>query len=161
MYASRCLNVLIGNTFLAIKTSISINSLAPGSFEWNFTRIIFKLISVISGWGISCEIALRWMPLALTDYKSTLVQVMAWCRQATSYYLNQCWARSPTPGPNELNVRRIRLYNPKRYFVTITQQGNNEPFVMAHNQTNINQNQNGIVPILGDRNRAVNSISQC
>ena len=28
---------------------------------------------------------------------STLVQVMAWCRQATSHYLNQCWPRSPTP----------------------------------------------------------------
>ena len=26
-----------------------------------------------------------------------LVQVMAWCRQATSHYLNQCWSRSPTP----------------------------------------------------------------
>ena len=25
------------------------------------------------------------------DDKSTLVQVMAWCRQATSHYLNQCW----------------------------------------------------------------------
>ena len=23
--------------------------------------------------------------------RSTLVQVMAWCRQATSHYLNQCW----------------------------------------------------------------------
>ena len=32
-----------------------------------------------------------------TDDKSTLVQVMAWCRQATSHYLNQCWPRSPTP----------------------------------------------------------------
>ena len=33
----------------------------------------------------------------LTDDKSTLVQVMAWCHQATSHYLNQCWPRSPTP----------------------------------------------------------------
>ena len=47
--------------------------------------------------GISYEIALRWMPLNLSDEKSTLVQVMAWCRQATSHYLNQCWPRSPTP----------------------------------------------------------------
>ena len=36
------------------------------------------------------------MPQDLTD-KSTLVQVMAWCCQATSHYLNQCWPRSPTP----------------------------------------------------------------
>ena len=33
----------------------------------------------------------------LTDDKSTLVQVMAWSRQATSHYLDQCWPRSPTP----------------------------------------------------------------
>ena len=37
------------------------------------------------------------MPQDLTDDKSTLVQVMAWCRQATSHYLNQCWPISPTP----------------------------------------------------------------
>ena len=33
------------------------------------------------GWSISYEIALRWMPLELTDDKSTLVQAMACCRQ--------------------------------------------------------------------------------
>ena len=37
------------------------------------------------------------MPQDLTDDKSTLVQVMAWYREATSHYLNQCWPRSPTP----------------------------------------------------------------
>ena len=31
-----------------------------------------------------------------SDDKSTLVQVMAWCRQATSYYLIQWWTRSLT-----------------------------------------------------------------
>ena len=49
------------------------------------------------GWGISYEIALRWTPLDLTDDKSTLVQVMAWCRQATSHYLSQFWPRSMSP----------------------------------------------------------------
>ena len=33
----------------------------------------------------------------LTDGKSTLVQVMAWCRQAASHYLSQCWPRSLSP----------------------------------------------------------------
>ena len=33
----------------------------------------------------------------LTDNKSTLVQVMAWCRQATSHYLSQCWLSSFLP----------------------------------------------------------------
>ena len=48
-------------------------------------------------WGISCKIVLRWMPLDLTDDNSTFVQVMAWCRQATSHYLSQCWPRFMSP----------------------------------------------------------------
>ena len=52
---------------------------------------------VINGWDIPCEIALIWMSLDFTDDKSTLVQVMAWCRQATSHYLSQCWPRSLSP----------------------------------------------------------------
>ena len=47
--------------------------------------------------GISCEIALIWMSLNLTEDQSTLVQVMAWCRQTPSHYLSQCWARSLSP----------------------------------------------------------------
>ena len=69
-----------------------------------------SLTLVNGGWGISYEIALRWMPQDLTDEKSTLVQVMAWCRQATSHYLSQCWPRSLSPygvtTPNEL--KRLR-----------------------------------------------------
>ena len=74
-----------------------INSLAPGKFEWNFRHIIFKQILVIDDWGISSEIALTWKPQDLTDDKSTLVQIMAWCRQATSHYLSQCRPRSMSP----------------------------------------------------------------
>ena len=33
----------------------------------------------------------RWAAQGATDDKSTLVQPMTWCRQATSQYLNQCW----------------------------------------------------------------------
>ena len=50
-----------------------------------------------NGCDISSEIALTWTSLDLSDDKSTLVQVMAWCRQATSHYLNQCWPRSLPP----------------------------------------------------------------
>ena len=74
----------------------SINSLAPGKFEWKFRYLIFLIILVTDGQGISCELAFRWMSLDLTD-KSTLVQVMAWCRQATSHYLSQCSSRSLSP----------------------------------------------------------------
>ena len=83
--------------WLEHKHSWKINSLAPGQFEWNFRYVIFKQILVIDGWGISCEIALIWMSRDFTDDQSTLVQVMAWCRQATSHYLSQCWPRSMSP----------------------------------------------------------------
>ena len=66
------------------------SSLAPEKFEWNFRHLIFKQISVIDGCGISCEIALMWMSLDFIGDQSTLVQVMAWCRQATSQY--STWA---------------------------------------------------------------------
>ena len=46
---------------------------------------------------------LRLMPQDLTDDKSTLVQVMAWCRQATNHYLNRCWPRSMSS--DGINIR--------------------------------------------------------
>ena len=73
------------------------NSLAPRKFEWHFIYVIFRWILVVGGWGISCEIALILMSLHFTDDQSTLVQVMAWCRQATSHYLSQCWPTSLSP----------------------------------------------------------------
>ena len=38
---------------------------------------------------------------------------MAWCHQATSHYLNQCWPRSPLPslGNNELNMTAHFTYH--------------------------------------------------
>ena len=59
--------------------------------------VIFKIILVIGGRGNSCVIDLKWMSLGTGLDKSTLVQLMAWCRQATSHYLNQCWHRSMSP----------------------------------------------------------------
>ena len=41
-------------------------------------------------WRITSETALRWTAQDFTNDKATLVQVMAWCRQTTSYYLDQC-----------------------------------------------------------------------
>ena len=46
---------------------------------------------------LTCAILLIWTSLGFTDNKSTLVPVMAWCHQATSHYLNQCWPRSKPP----------------------------------------------------------------
>ena len=54
---------------------VDFNSLAPGRFQFNFGKKIFKLTLVNGGWDISYEIALRWMPQDLTEDKSTLIQV--------------------------------------------------------------------------------------
>ena len=43
------------------------------------------------------KIVVRWLPKNSIDDESTLVLVMAWCRQATSHYLSQCWLRSMSP----------------------------------------------------------------
>ena len=68
----------------------------------DFNKILEKqfssyIILVTDGYDISSDIALRWTLLDLSGDKSTLVQVMAWCRQATSHYLNQCWPRFLPP----------------------------------------------------------------
>ena len=66
---------------------LNINSLAPGKCSY------FKIL--ISGHTLqikimrnSSEISLRWMPQNTSDDKSTLVQVMGLCHQATSHYLS-------------------------------------------------------------------------
>ena len=51
-----------------------------------------------------------WMSMDFTDDQSTLVQVMAWCRQATSHYLSQCWTRSLMPS----GVTRPQWFNRKQ-----------------------------------------------
>ena len=70
---------------------------APGRSGCDFKNVIFNLVLLIGLFRSSYVNVLRWMPQDLTDDKSTLVQVMAWCHQATSHYLNQCWQRSPMP----------------------------------------------------------------
>ena len=65
--------------------------------------MIFKLIRYDDSLGTHCEITLMWIPQNLTNKKSTLVQVMAWCCQAPSHYLSQCWCRfMSTFGMNKL-----------------------------------------------------------
>ena len=76
-----------------------LNSLSngPGRPGCHFKTAIFNLLLLIGIFTSSKDNAFRWMPWDLTDDKSTLVQVMAWCHQATSYYLSQCWPRSMSP----------------------------------------------------------------
>ena len=79
------------------RSILQFNSLAPGGFENIFQNVFFKLISWIDTLSNSCETALRSMLQNPSDDKSTLVQVMAWCRQAASHYLSQCCPRSLSP----------------------------------------------------------------
>ena len=76
---------------------IFINSLVPGRSAWDFKNIIFNFVLLIGKVRSSYNDAFRWMLRDLTDDKSTLVQVMAWCRQAASHYPSQSWPRSMTP----------------------------------------------------------------
>ena len=73
------------------------NSLAPGRSECHSKNIIFNLVLLIGSFRSSHNNALRWMSQDLTDDKSTLVQVMAWCLQETNLYLSQCWLSSLSP----------------------------------------------------------------
>ena len=91
---------------------VRINSLAPGRFQYNRRKIIFKLILVTDGSDISSEIVRRLTSRDLSDDKSTLVQVMGWCLQATSHCMNQCWPRSLPP----YGVTRPQWVNDRIWF---------------------------------------------
>ena len=75
-------------------TPISLHTLTRWQLgELDAIKKNFSLVLLISIFRYSHDNAFQWMPQDLTD-KSTLVQVMAWCRQATSHYLSQCWLSS-------------------------------------------------------------------
>ena len=71
-----------------------VKSLVAGRSGWDLKNANFSLVLLIDTFRSSHDNALRWKPWDFTDDKSTLVQVMAWCRQATSHFLRQCWPRS-------------------------------------------------------------------
>ena len=75
-------------------TRSNVNSLAPGRSECDSKNAIFNPVLLFGIFRSTHDNAHRWMPQNLTDDKSTLVQVMAWCRLATSHYPNQCWFSS-------------------------------------------------------------------
>ena len=50
----------------------------------------------IALWWMSQDLALRWMPQDLTNDKSALIQVLAWCHQSINHFLNHCQHRSTT-----------------------------------------------------------------
>ena len=83
-------------------THLSLEAVAVISNVW-FSNLLYRNVA----WALtmklhsgdccpSCNI-LTQMSQDLTEDKSTLIRVMAWSHQATSYYLNQCWLRSMMP----------------------------------------------------------------
>ena len=78
--------------------------------EWRFTTSIAGLdtrsCNTILCYGMleikfmcdSCEFWVRWIPHNSIDVKSTSIDELAWCRQATNHYLCKYWA-------NNLKVR--------------------------------------------------------
>ena len=85
---------LTGEQWFHNLEKLGVNSLASGRPGCHFKTAIFNLVLLIGILTSSKDDTLRWMPRNLMDNKSTLVQVMAWCRQTTSHYLSQCWPRS-------------------------------------------------------------------
>ena len=76
---------------------IIVNSLAPGRPGCHFETAIFNLFY----WLVSSN-RLRMMPWdecqGTSPVKSQYwFRLMAWCRQATSHYLSQCWPGSMSP----------------------------------------------------------------
>ena len=74
----------------------------------DFKCALLQHIAMNNVKSISRNIALRWIPPVITDDKSTLVQVMAWCRQATSHYLSQYWPDGVT-GPQWVNSLTLHV----------------------------------------------------
>ena len=71
-----------------------INSLPPGRCSCRSKCVIFKDDLIIGAFNISNKMTVRWMPQDLIGDRLKLVHVMAWCRQALSHNLNQCWPSS-------------------------------------------------------------------
>ena len=83
-------------------------------FDMQFSHWCYQFMDGV----IALEIADRCLSQDFTDDKSILVEVMAWCRQATSHYPSQCCPRSLLP----YSVTRPQWVNPSgvEYIVSNT-----------------------------------------
>ena len=60
-----------------------------------------------------CISGKRTMPQKLTNVKSTLLQIKAWCHQATRHFLSQCWPSHMT----QYGVKMPQWGNSIRYYL--------------------------------------------
>ena len=96
-----------------------INSLSPGGYDFDFKCVLIKCVVVITVMSNSTVNAFDWMAQYSTDNKSTLVQVMAWCHQATSHYLKQ-WCHMVLLGHNKLNMAPVLLLGGIQLYKCVT-----------------------------------------
>ena len=88
-----------------------VKSMALEGFEWSFRLVIFKPNLMIGGWGIACEIAVRWMSLVLTD-DVNIGPGNGLVLYGTKPLPSQCWVRFMSPygttKPQWVNTLRPR-----------------------------------------------------
>ena len=94
-------NIHDGLSLFCLK-DLCINWLSSGCVVVILIVLLWGSLKVVS---TSCKFAHRWMSQTTFGDKSTLVQVMAWWRQAASHYLSQCWSRCISLSQNDLNIR--------------------------------------------------------
>ena len=68
-----------------------LNTLRPRQNGRHFTDDIFKCIFLNENISILTKISLNFVPKGRINNIQALVQIMAWCWQATNHYLNQWW----------------------------------------------------------------------
>ena len=81
-----------------------LNSLSHAGCCFNLKCVIFKGMTVITFMSFSSATAFKWMAKDPTNEKSKFAWVMAWCYEATSQYLNQCWKNSTPMLTEELTM---------------------------------------------------------
>ena len=109
---------LTGSSTLAQIRKHIFNSLDPGTCNSTFINVLPEHMQRIKFTNTSWEIAFRWMSESTLDDKSTLVQAMAWCRQAPSHFLSRCL-------PIFLSPHVVtRLYLPSRHHLRVWHKGN-------------------------------------
>ena len=102
---------------------ISVNSVLPVRCLHNVINVVFKHIAFINALVFAVALPFGWIPQDLTDQKSMLVQVLAWCLEVRSHYMCECWLNSMSiyditrPKWFELNafelnaIIRIKIWN--------------------------------------------------
>ena len=91
---TECISEYFNNAISEGRDSLSIQTSYLNSRTTEATRLIHWPMGTHSKDRLLSD---EQMPQNPIDDKSTLVQIMAWCRQTTSHYMNQCWLRSLLP----------------------------------------------------------------